>query len=77
MGTDVPLNRSGMNTTDRVVWRDASTGRLLAVSQRVPAMTQGTAVQPGYRGSMYYPGATGTLVKLTPTSVRGWDGGPQ
>jgi hypothetical protein len=40
-------------------------------------MTQGTAVQPGYRGSMYFPGATGTLVKLTPTPLRGGNGGPQ
>jgi hypothetical protein len=34
-------------------------------------------VQPGYDGSMYFPGATGTLVRLTPASVDGWDGGPQ
>ena len=78
VGTDIPgAEIPGMNTTDRVVWRDASTGRLLAVSQRVPAMTQGTAVQPGYRGSMYFPGATGTLVKLTPAPVGGGDSGPQ
>jgi hypothetical protein len=78
VGTDVPLNQiPGANTNGRVVWRDASTGRLLARSELLPAMTQGTAVQPGYRGSMYFPGATGMLVKLTPSSVRGWDGGPQ
>jgi hypothetical protein len=78
VGTDVPLNEiPGDNTNARVVWRDASTGRLLAVSQQVPAMTQGTAVQPGYHGSMYFPGATGTLVRLTPGSVDGGDGEPQ
>ena len=75
VGTDIPLIQiPGRNANDRVVWRDASTGRLLAVSQRVPAMTQGTAVQPGYDGSMYFPGATGTLVRLTPAPVDGSDG---
>jgi hypothetical protein len=33
-----------------------------------------SAVQPGYDGSMYFPGATGTFVRLTPAPV---DGGPQ
>jgi hypothetical protein len=78
VGTDIPLNQiPGVNTNDRVVWRDASTGRELARSAQVPVMTQGSAVQPGYDGSMYFPGATGTLVRLTPASVDGWDGGPQ
>jgi hypothetical protein len=75
VGTDIPLNQiPGMNANDRVVWRDASTGRELARSALVPVMTQGSAVQPGYDGSMYFPGATGTLVRLTPAPV---DGGPQ
>ena len=30
-------------------------------------MTQGSAVQPGYGGSMFFPGAKGTLIKLTPS----------
>lgn len=33
-------------------------------------MTQGSAVQPGYDGSMFFPGAEGMLVKLTPAPVR-------
>jgi hypothetical protein len=75
VGTDIPLNQiPGANANDRVVWRDASTGRELARSPQVPVMTQGSAVQPGYDGSMYFPGATGTLVRLTPAPV---DGGPQ
>jgi hypothetical protein len=75
VGTDIPLNQiPGLNANDRVVWRDASTGRELARSVQVPVMTQGSAVQPGYDGSMYFPGATGTLVRLTPAPV---DGGPQ
>jgi hypothetical protein len=70
VGTDIPLNEiPGANTTDRVVWRDASTGQELARSGEVPNMTQGSAVQPGYGGSMYFPGAEGTLVKLTPAPV--------
>jgi hypothetical protein len=75
VGTDIPLNQiPGMNANDRVVWRDASTGRELARSALVPVMTQGSAVQPGYDGSMYFPGSTGTLVRLTPAPV---DRGPQ
>jgi hypothetical protein len=70
VGTDIPLNEiPGANTTDRVVWRDASTGQELARSGEVPNMTQGSAVQPGYGGSMYFPGAEGTLVKLTPAPM--------
>ena len=70
VGTDIPLNQiPGANANDRVVWRDASTGRVLARSALVPVMTQGSAVQPGYDGSMYFPGATGTLVRLTPAPV--------
>ena len=33
-------------------------------------MTQGSAVQPGYDGSMYFPGAEGMLIKLTPVPER-------
>src|SRR5205814_763026 len=67
VGTDIPRAEiPGSNATDTVVWRDARTGRELARSERVPQMTQGSAVQPGYGGSMYFPGAEGMLVKLTP-----------
>jgi hypothetical protein len=75
VGTDIPLTQiPGRNANDRVVWRDASTGRELARSAQVPVMTQGSAVQPGYDGSMYFPGATGTLVRLTPAPL---EDGPQ
>ena len=57
----------GQNATDRVVFRDAATGRELARSGRLPAMTQGSAVQPGYGGSVFFPGARGTLIKVTPS----------
>jgi hypothetical protein len=78
VGTDIPgAEIPGGNATDRVVWRDARTGLELARSERVPQMTQGSAVQPGYGGSMYFPGAEGMLIKLTPAPVRGGDGGPR
>jgi hypothetical protein len=78
VGTDVPgAEIPGSNLTNTVVWRDARTGRFLARSERVPYMTQGSAVQPGYGGSMYFPGAEGMLVKLTPAPVRRGDGGPR
>ncbi|NBS16163.1 MAG: hypothetical protein EBS79_04500 [Gammaproteobacteria bacterium] len=67
VGTDIPgAEIPGQNVSDEVVWRDARTGRELARSDRTPAITQGTAVQPGYSGSMYLPGAKGVLVKLKP-----------
>jgi hypothetical protein len=71
VGTDIPgAEIPGQNHTDRVVFRDAATGRELARSARVPQMTQGSAVQPGYRGSVFFPGAKGTLIKVTPHPVR-------
>jgi hypothetical protein len=78
VGTDIPgVEIPGSNLTNTVVWRDARTGRELARSERVPQMTQGSAVQPGYGGSMYFPGAEGMLVKLTPAPVRRGHGGPR
>lgn len=72
VGTDIPgAEIPGANTTDRVVFRDAATGRELARSGRLPVMTQGSAVQPGYGGSVFFPGATGTLIKVTPSQTGG------
>lgn len=69
VGTDIPVDEiPGANQHDRVVWRDASTGRLLARSELLPYMTQGSAVQPGYGGSVFFPGGEGRLVKLTPSA---------
>jgi hypothetical protein len=71
VGTDIPRDQiPGANRTDTVVFRDAATGRELARSGRVPRMTQGSAVQPGYGGSVFFPGAEGNLIKLTPHPVR-------
>ena len=71
VSTDIPVDQiPGQNETDAVVFRDAATGRELARSAQVPVVTRGTAVQPGYGGSVFYPGADGTLVKLTPHPVR-------
>ena len=68
VGTDIPdVEIPGQNKTDRVVFRDAATGQELARSASLPAMTQGSAIQPGYGGSVFFPGATGTLVKVTPS----------
>jgi hypothetical protein len=71
VGTDIPPTEiPGKNKTETVVFRDAATGRELARSARVPKMTQGSAVQPGYGGSVFFPVATGTLIKMTPHPVR-------
>ena len=67
VGTDIPGGEiPGQNKTDRVVFRDAATGRELARSAKVPQMTQGSAIQPGYGGSVWFPSAEGTLIKVTP-----------
>jgi hypothetical protein len=68
VGTDIPgAEIPGMNKTERVVFRDAATGRELARSARVPQMTMGSAIQPGYGGSVFFPSANGTLIKVTPS----------
>jgi hypothetical protein len=67
VGTDIPRSEiPGRNKSDYVVFRDAATGRRLARSQRVGQMTQGSAVQPGNGGSVFFPVASGTLIKVTP-----------
>jgi hypothetical protein len=79
VGTDIPVDQiPGANTNNTVVWRDARTGRELARSGELPTnMTQGSAVQPGYDGSVFFPGQEGMLIKLTPAPVRHGNGGPQ
>lgn len=52
------------NTTDFVVWRDAQTGRELAHTRQLPAMTSGTMIQPYYFGKMFYLGLEGNLIEL-------------
>jgi hypothetical protein len=55
VGTDIPFSQPlGTNRNDRVVWRAAATGRELARSRLLPAILNGTMVQPGYAGRMYY-----------------------
>jgi hypothetical protein len=61
-GAEIP----GVNKHDEVVWRNAATGAELARSERLPAMTTATMVQPSYAGSVIYPGLQGTLYKLSP-----------
>lgn len=68
VGTDIPgAEIPGQNKTETIVFRDAATGRELARSRKVPQMTQGSAIQPGYGGSVWFPVATGTLIKVTPS----------
>jgi hypothetical protein len=65
-GAEIP----GNNKHDEVVWRNAATGQELARSERLPAMTTATMVQPSYSGSVFYPGLEGTLYKLLPAPQR-------
>lgn len=67
VGTDIPaIEIPGRNMNDVVVWRNAATGDELARSPLLPAMTQGTMVQPYYNGDMFFEGQSGTLIKLMP-----------
>ena len=67
VGTDIPGPEiPGNNTNDFAVWRNAATGQELARSPLLPAMTQGTMIQPYYNGYMFFEGQSGTLIKLMP-----------
>lgn len=67
VGTDIPGPEiPGNNSNDFVVWRNALTGQEIARSPLLPAMTQGTMVQPYYNGDMFFEGQSGTLIKLMP-----------
>lgn len=67
VGTDIPGPEiPGNNTNDFAVWRNAATGQELARSPLLPAMTQGTMIQPYYNGDMFFEGQSGTLIKLIP-----------
>lgn len=67
VGTDIPGPEiPGNNLNDFAVWRNAATGQELARSPLLPAMTQGTMIQPYYNGDMFFEGQSGTLIKLMP-----------
>lgn len=67
VGTDIPSPEiPGNNHNDFAVWRNAATGQELARSPLLPAMTQGTMIQPYYNGNMFFEGQTGALIKLMP-----------
>jgi len=67
VGTDIPGPEiPGNNQNDFAVWRNAATGVELARSPLLPAMTQGTMIQPYYNGDMFFEGQSGQLIKLTP-----------
>lgn len=67
VGTDIPGPEiPGNNMNDFAVWRNAATGQELARSPLLPAMTQGTMIQPYYNGDMFFEGQSGALIKLTP-----------
>lgn len=67
VGTDIPNGEiPGNNYDDYAVWRNALTGQEIARSTLLPAMTQGTMIQPYYSGNMFYEGQLGDLIKLLP-----------
>lgn len=70
VGTDIPGPEiPGNNSNDFAVWRNARTGKEIARSPLLPAMTQGTMIQPFYSGDMFYEGQLGQLIKLQPRFI--------
>lgn len=70
VGTDIPGPEiPGNNQNDYAVWRNAKTGKEIARSPLLPAMTQGTMIQPYYSGNMFYEGQLGQLIKLKPNRM--------
>jgi hypothetical protein len=70
VGTDIPDGEiPGNNHNDYAVWRNARTGEEIARSPLLPAMTQGTMIQPYYSGNMFYEGQLGDLIKLLPVAA--------
>lgn len=71
VGTDIPGPEiPGNNSHDYAVWRNAKTGEEIARSPLLPAMTQGTMIQPSYSGKMFYEGQLGELIKLKPHPIK-------
>jgi hypothetical protein len=71
VGTDIPGPEiPGRNLNDYAVWRNAKTGEEIARSPLLPAMTQGTMIQPYYKGQMFYEGQLGELIKLKPHPIK-------
>lgn len=67
VGTDIPNGEiPGNNSNDYAVWRNALTGAEIARSPLLPAMTQGTMIQPNYSGTMFFEGQSGALIMLSP-----------
>ena len=46
---------------ERVTWRDAVTGTILAASELLPPLTFGSLLVPGYGGRVYYPTGDGFI----------------
>ena len=66
IGTDIPPGQApDQNTTDFAVWRDAQTGRELARTRQLPAMTSGAMIQPYYFKKIFYLGLDGEVLELT------------
>jgi hypothetical protein len=70
VGSDIPgAQIPDANIQDEVVWRNAATGKEIARSARLLAITSCTMVQPYYCGDMFYPSAAGSIYKLLPAAA--------
>lgn len=50
--------------TERVVWRDAATGNVLAASDYFSGMSAGAPPDPGFGGLLYYMTYNGHILAL-------------
>jgi hypothetical protein len=66
VGTETPVGQfPGMNTQNRVIWRNAGTGAERTRTDLLPAVSTGSMVEPGYAGRMYYLAQEGKIIELT------------
>ena len=57
----VAMVMGGAAYKERVTWRNAATGEILAASDLLPPLTFGSLLVPGYGGRLYYPTGNGFI----------------
>ena len=58
------VNNPPPSYTERVVWRDAASGKVLAASDYFSGMSAGAPLTPGFGGLLYYMTFNGHIMAL-------------
>jgi hypothetical protein len=61
--TEAPIMQTVLSGKykEKVTWRDAGTGRLIAEPDFFEPLTQGSLLTPGFGGRVYFPTANGFI----------------